>query len=546
MKKLIAALLCAILALSLCACGAKPATTEADTTEPDTAAVIDTDDDEEAANLTATGIMVDCGEFSVSVPENWKDRFVTETEDGSTKFYFADAYGQPDYYNGGDGWLFSLSLSDIPDFSDRPVYGDQWETFEIAKLTRGVEEKYISAQRSVSSMFSPEDRAEAGAMIDLVENLGAGVRARDGAEAEPLDYSDLAGAAWFSEVSEGKLYKLSVNSVTANLLYATVLYNEDEQGIWENLDATVRMYGDSGYMTWVDNYSDLTVAPGGSGSVEFTGDDKIFFSMSGGDDLRYDIENGVTLDREPVPAPDEVEYISGNIKESCDYFGLSLPDCWKGLYTCEKSADSLRFYHTESKADWGGFIFAISIREPDTDREAYDFVTPFRKLVTDEDEKYVCIQFPSDMQVKPQWMEQYNAMNKGINAALATLTPADPAAKLEKFDIGFTSGKYSGTNENGDRFELILKRETIYSAEAELVFCPVTGEKSVSFEAHCYEDEGRYNFSYSNYTGSPSDYTYGSGTVEFDGDTIRLTLSNSDGDTPVDDGGVITLTAENS
>ncbi|MCR5781240.1 MAG: hypothetical protein K6G90_00750 [Clostridia bacterium] len=544
MKKIIAALLCAILALSLCACGAKNAPADSDTTEPVTGTDTGTTAEEETPDPAETGIEIDCGEFSVSVPESWKDRFVTETEDGFTKFYFADAYGQPDYYNGGDGWLFSLCLSDIPDFSDRPVFGDQWETFEIAKLIRGGEEKYISAQRSAASMFSPEDRAEAGAMIDLAEKLGAGIRAKDGAETETLDYSGLAGAAWFSEVSEGKLYKFRVNSVTANFLYATVVYNADEQGIWDNLDATVRMYGDSGYMTWVDNYTDMTFAPSGSGSVEFTGDDKIFFSMSSGDDLRYNIENGVILDREPVPAPEEIEYVSGVIKESCDYFGLSLPDCWKGLYTCEKSADSLRFYHTESKADWGGFIFALSVREPDIEREAYDFVTPFRRLVTDEGEKYICIQFPSDMQVKPQWMEQYDAMNKGINAALETLTPADPGAKLVKFDIGFTSGKYSGTNEKGDRFELILKRETIYNADADLIFYPVTGEKSVAFEANCYEDEGRYNFSYSNYTGSSSGYTYGSGTVEFDGDTIRLTLSNSDGDTPVDDGGVITLTAE--
>ena len=48
MKKIIAALLCAILALSLCACGAKPVPTEADTTEPDAVTDVDTGDEEEA------------------------------------------------------------------------------------------------------------------------------------------------------------------------------------------------------------------------------------------------------------------------------------------------------------------------------------------------------------------------------------------------------------------------------------------------------------------------------------------------------------------
>lgn len=545
MKKIIAALLCAILALSLCACGAKPVPTETDTTEPDAVTDVDTGDEEEAENLTETGIEVDCGDFTLFVPGSWKDRFVSETADGITNFWFADAYEPSEAVSGGDGWLFSLSYSEKPDPDEQPGYGGPWEMFEIAKLTRGDEEKYIMAQRSERSLFAEEDRAEAGAMLDYVEKLGAGVKAKEGSVTEPLDYSDLDGTAWFARTDYGAEYKLSVWSITANMISAGITFFVEENGAWKNADAYIRMFGDWGYLTWNDAYAEGNSAKFGDGSLTLNEDGSITLRMTGEGDSWYNIEEGVTLENVYVPRGDEIGYISGSIKESCDYFEISLPDCWKGLYTCEKSADSLRFYHTASKAEWGGFIFSVTLRDPEPDEGIYDFITPFRMLVKDGEMKHVCISFPSDMQVTPQWMDQYSAMNKGVDAALATLAPTDPGARLEKFDLGFTSERYSGTNGNGDGFELNITRETIYTVDAELIFSPVSGEKSAKISMYFHFDEGQQGVSYSDYTDGNSEYTFGNGNFEFNGDDILLTLSNSEGDLPVDQGGVITLTPEN-
>lgn len=509
-----------------------------------------------------TGEEIDCGNFLFTTPDTWNVVFAYKIIDESIWFYFDNTNKPIGDNTGFDDWRFGFSLNivDVPESKEQTCSSAGNDSvYYLAKLTQGNEKKLIEAKYLSISADSEYDYDNDN-VINCVEMLRDGLKAKPGTEIELLDYSDLDGTAWYTMTDDGTVINFNVYDVKTNHISAKMSVD----GYYNTVKITVRMHGNDGNIYWtksddsaqmLSEYFDDSYSFG-YGSIELADNNRLIITVSGGNDLDNKILDGLTFVSVFVPRDDETEYISGKIKERCDYFEISLPDWWEGVYSCRKTADSISLYHTKSMKTKGygeydgfyGFLFSLSIEEPDEyNTDSWWWQVATRRLITDDNEKFICLYIEDGADVDgvaKAYTEQYKAMSKTIDAIIATIKPTNPNAKLEKFDIGFTSEKYTGTNEAGDRFDWILTYETDRYVSGELMFYPASGEKNVTLNASCRIYDGQYHFSYSNYDDNLSVHQYGEGDIEFDGNTIRLNLTDESGDTQIDEGGVITLTAK--
>lgn len=509
--------------------------------------------------IIKAGEEIDCDDYLFSAPDTWEDAFAYKKLSASTFFYFVDEHQQSGIDKDSDNWHYRLSLNliDEPEPAKQPHSdGTIYYSYILAKLKRDEEEKLIEAKYS-STISDAEDDHDY--MMTCFKMLKDGLKAKPGTEIKPLEYSDLDGTAWYTIADDGTVFNFNVFDVDANIISATMSIN----GEFNPEKVTIQMTGNMGQLQW-NRINDNSMTSNkyfnddntfGYGSLECIDNNKLIITMTTGTNSEHVILDGLTFVNVYVPRGEEKEYISGKIKESCEYFEISLPDCWEGLYTCEKSADSLTFFHAESmKNGYGGHICTIKIMEvEDYESMGFEYWTPVRKFIANGAEKYICFITPTGEEYSPRLYEQYKAISQGRDAALSTLSAATTEVKLEKFDIGLTSEKYVGTNENGDHFELILKwvessdlEWVVSTARADLVFCPISSNKKEKFQAIVFKSKNGYGFTYDNYYSSDSvvNYASGNGEIEINGDTIRLNLKDVTGDLPVDEGGAITLTSE--
>lgn len=123
-----------------------------------------------------------------------------------------------------------------------------------------------------------------------------------------------------------------------------------------------------------------------------------------------------------------VSYSSEGIPIANAYFSLRLPADWDGHYLCETNYTEdvmfLRFRHrASSDAGAGGTLFQLALVPAEA-----EFDVPEGKnlhTLSDGSETYALYAvYPTDVQYAPDTEEEYLAMQRQIDGALATLEPA--------------------------------------------------------------------------------------------------------------------------
>ncbi len=536
MKKAIALLLSLLLALSVCACAKKPAPQPPADSTPESSAA----ETAEASAPPENALKENFGTLSVLLPPEWKGRYATQRPKEEIRFYYS-----PDGEVNEDLFLFGVSLTDPPQPEDEPAgLGGIGEYYIAGTLTRGGRMRCVAVNVTDVDEVFPQERAdEARELLSSLGEIGERFVVEDAdALFTPADYSALEGSVWCATLDWGGAYKLTVDKTHRNYLDGRITFST-EDGAWDFADFSVFMYPDWGVLQW-EQFDDYTGEPAASGGGRLTPNgEQMLLSLTGPGDSWTTTDGDIALHRVYVPEASAAEEISGALTERCDYFEISLPDCWKGLYTCNKTADSLAFYHTASRDSYGGFLFSLSAHVPE-DEDAYDFAVPVRKLIEGDTVLYVFCGRPGDMQADFEFTEQYNVLARGINAAISTMRPVSADARFEKFDLGFRSERYTGRNAAGDGYELLLTFESSVTASGTMRFTPAAGGETQSADAVFYVEEDDLRCNVYTYADDPESGFSTDGTVSFSGDTITLDLRITNGDDAGRFTGKIVLTAQ--
>ncbi len=537
MKRTVALLLSLLLTVSLCACAGKPA---AEPPESASAPEGTESAPAETAAPTEEPIRVNCIFFSVLLPPEWNGRFGYTSEKSEHRFYYSE--------NGEieeDLFLFSVSLTDPPQPEDGPAgLGGIGDYYIAGTLSGGgangcVAVNVTDPDEAFRKEFVPEAKEMLSSLGNITERIVAGSNAF---VFTPADYSALEGSVWYAMLDWGGGYKLTVEDTRRNLLEGRITFST-EDGAWDFADFSVFMYPDWGVLQW-EQFDDYTGEPAASGGGRLTPNgEQMLLSLTGPGDSWTTTDGDIALHRVYVPDEAEIGAVSGTLTERCDRFEVSLPDCWKGLYTCVKTADSLAFYHTASRDSYGGFLFSFGAHAPEAE-EYYDFAVPVRKLIEGDTVLYISCGRPGDMQADLEFTEQYNAMEAGLHAVLGSLRPVSADARIEKFDLGFRSERYAGQNENGDVYELLLEYESIVSASGTIFRTSAEGGASQRADVQFYKEDGDFRCNVFRYNDAADPDFSADGIAEFNGDTLTLDLRVTDGAEASGFAGRIVLTAQ--
>ena len=536
MKKTLALLLSFLLLLSVCACAKKPAPQPpADETQVPSAA-----ETTEAPAPPENALKENFGTLSVLLPPEWKGRYATQRPMEEIRFYYS-----PDGEVNEDLFLFGVSLTDPPQPEDGPAgLGGIGEYYIAGTLTRGGRMRCVAVNVTDVDEVFPQERAdEARELLSSLGEIGERFVVEDAdALFTPADYSALEGSVWCTTLDWGGAYKLTVDKTHRNYLDGRITFST-EDGAWDFADFSVFMYPDWGVLQW-EQFDDYTGEPAASGGGRLTPNgEQMLLSLTGPGDSWTTTDGDIALHRVYVPDEAEIGAVSGTLTERCDRFEVSLPDCWKGLYTCVKTADSLAFYHTASRDSYGGFLFSFGAHAPEAE-EYYDFAVPVRKLIEGDTVLYISCGRPGDMQADLEFTEQYNAMEAGLHAVLGSLRPVSADARIEKFDLGFRSERYAGQNENGDVYELLLEYESIVSASGTIFRTSAEGGASQRADVQFYKEDGDFRCNVFRYNDAADPDFSADGIAEFNGDTLTLDLRVTDGAEASGFAGRIVLTAQ--
>ena len=553
MKKSVAYLLCAVFALSLFGCGKQPD----DVTEKSGASSVSADDpaaadtaaeretsaeaEPETAPL-ADGVTVGCDLYSVRVPAEWNGHFnYMGMHDLLSLYYTASGSSEDEIF------LCMMAPKQAPDADQTDLYapGDGVKSYEIGSFFIDGAEYFLSVEVNAALGDDPDERTAAGMLEALPEIAETVASRKQDAVYRPLDCSFWENTVLYGEDSLGGRYKANFRDVDHNVAQVNIRYRDEENGIYDYAEGSVRFFGDRGLILWSrepdsDGYGYRTGY--GEISAEQGG---IFLSLRANQGDSWTTVSRLPMEPVDLPAREERSVITGALKERCDAFEISLPDCWKGLYETRKLENGLAVYHSASRErGTGGMLFNLTVQEPRDDASYQDGPQPFRKLIGGGQTEYLCLGLPGDMEAEMRYEEQYNAMLDGLHAALDTITPLAPGARLERFHLGFESERYAG--ERGDvSYALRLTYEAKTSSEGVLTVTRRNGG-SLTLNVIFYDlHDGVMELAF--YSGDDTDLESehnGEGSVRFDGDTLRLTLRGPENDPWEDAYGEIALRVE--
>lgn len=220
-----------------------------------------------------------CDAFSVSLPARWEGKYTCSTYPDMLTFRH-----KAETESGGEGFLFSLCLTDPPEDFYRAGLGDFFAFCNIAEITDADGDTrylYMSYQENADG-FSPENAEEAQEMLGFLNGIEYKIDVPAGSRMEVIDYGDKIGA-YTPDGDATAVYRFRVDRAFHNILTCTIGFSRTEEtSFWGDCKATIYMYGDRGVLTWEDEEYDFY----GSGVAEFWDDGRVLLSLEQSDGIR--------------------------------------------------------------------------------------------------------------------------------------------------------------------------------------------------------------------------------------------------------------------
>ena len=207
----------------------------------------------EGENLLATGAVKEsCSQFTVTLPDFWKGKYICEKETNGLTFRHKRSAESPDRPDYGD-LLFTLRLNEAPENVESYMSGDS--ACELCRLYSGDRAYDISLFEPGEAMCPPDCREEFLAMRAALLGsprylLEKNIEAAAGSRIEQYDYSGLI--AEYSGTDEiGSTYTLRITDTRRNVLQAEIDWRPAENPFpGEYATAEIRMFGDQGIVMW--------------------------------------------------------------------------------------------------------------------------------------------------------------------------------------------------------------------------------------------------------------------------------------------------------
>lgn len=125
---------------------------------------------------------------------------------------------------------------------------------------------------------------------------------------------------------------------------------------------------------------------------------------------------------------DTTETQEKNIIINTDYFTLTVPESWRGLFEYEVYPDSesyaytVNLYEIDSHQEMmGGFLFGISLYEEDEDISYLPSYETIGLLEAKGQTYQVIVEYPTDVQFSDDTAENYQKLSKDMDDVIASL-----------------------------------------------------------------------------------------------------------------------------
>ncbi len=226
-----------------------------------------------------SGVTEACDGFSVSLPAWWEGKYeCSRTPETLTFRHKAETE------RGGEGFLFSLGLTDPPEDFYSAGLGGFFAFCNVAEVTDAAgNTRYLQmTYQENADDFSPENAEEAQQMLGFLNGVEYRIDVPAGSRLERIDDSDRIGS-YTPDDDTTVVYRFRVEQAFHNILTCAIGFSRTEEAsFWGECEATIYLYGNRGVLTWEDEENHFY----GSGVAEFLDDGRVQLWLEQDDEIR--------------------------------------------------------------------------------------------------------------------------------------------------------------------------------------------------------------------------------------------------------------------